>query len=79
MSTSSQAEPTFTRSKGGTAEREEIISQIQVPDLWKIAEIFQEPKDYVERKNIGQDHAYGYEKACSKQPKGLNEIDFSLD
>jgi len=28
------AEPTFTRSKGGTAEREEIISQIQVPDLW---------------------------------------------
>ena len=25
---------TFTRSKGGTAEREEIISQIQVPDLW---------------------------------------------
>ena len=31
----------FTRSKGGTAEREEIISQIQVPDLWKIAEIFQ--------------------------------------
>ena len=32
---------TFTRSKGGTAEREEIISQIQVPDLWKIAEIFQ--------------------------------------
>ena len=41
MSTSSQAEPTFTRSKGGTAEREEIISQIQVPDLWKIAEVFQ--------------------------------------
>ena len=36
-----KAEPTFTRSKGGTAEREEIISQIQVPDLWKIAEIFQ--------------------------------------
>ncbi len=36
-----QAEPTFTRSKGGTAEREEIISQIQVPDLWKVAEIFQ--------------------------------------
>jgi len=36
MSTSSQAEPTFTRSKGGTAEREEIISQIQVPDLWHI-------------------------------------------
>jgi len=35
------ADPTFTRSKGGTAEREEIISQIQVPDLWKIAEIFQ--------------------------------------
>ena len=34
MSTSSQAEPTFTRSKGGTAEREEIISQIQVPHLW---------------------------------------------
>ena len=32
---------TFTRSKGGTAERDEIISQIQVPDLWKIAEIFQ--------------------------------------
>ena len=27
-------EPTFTRSKGGTAEREEIISQIEVPDLW---------------------------------------------
>ena len=25
---------TFTRSKGGSAEREEIISQIQVPDLW---------------------------------------------
>ena len=36
MSTSSQAEPTFTRAKGGTAEREEIISQIQVPDLWHI-------------------------------------------
>ena len=36
-----KADPTFTRSKGGTAEREEIISQIQVPDLWKIAEIFQ--------------------------------------
>ena len=34
-------EATFTRSKGGTAEREEIISQIQVPDLWKIAEVFQ--------------------------------------
>ena len=33
---------TFTRSKGGTAEREEIISQIQVPDLWKIAELFQD-------------------------------------
>ena len=29
-----KAEPTFTRSKGGTAEREEIISQIQVPHLW---------------------------------------------
>ena len=29
-----KADPTFTRSKGGTAEREEIISQIQVPDLW---------------------------------------------
>jgi len=29
-------EPTFTRSKGGTAEREEIISQIQVPDLWEL-------------------------------------------
>ena len=28
------ADPTFTRSKGGTAEREELISQIQVPDLW---------------------------------------------
>jgi len=27
---------TFTRSKGGTAEREEIISQIQVPDLWHL-------------------------------------------
>ncbi len=32
-----KAEPTFTRSKGGTAEREEIISQIQVPDLWHLA------------------------------------------
>jgi hypothetical protein len=31
-----KAEPTFTRSKGGTAEREEIISQIQVPDLWHL-------------------------------------------
>ena len=39
--TAGKAEPTFTRSKGGTAEREEIISQIQVPDLWKIAEVFQ--------------------------------------
>ena len=29
-----KADPTFTRSKGGTAEREEIISQIQVPHLW---------------------------------------------
>jgi len=37
MSTPSQAEPTFTRSKGGTAEREEIISQVQVPDLWHLA------------------------------------------
>ena len=27
---------TFTRSKGGTAEREEIISQIEVPDLWHL-------------------------------------------
>jgi hypothetical protein len=36
MSKSSQAEPTFTRSKGGSAEREEIISQIQVPDLWHL-------------------------------------------
>ena len=41
IQTAGKAEPTFTRSKGGTAEREEIISQIQVPDLWKIAEIFQ--------------------------------------
>ena len=32
------ADPTFTRSKGGTAEREEIISQIQVPDLYLLAE-----------------------------------------
>jgi len=40
--TAGKAEPTFTRSKGGTAEREEIISQIQVPDLWKIAELFQD-------------------------------------
>ena len=32
--TAGKAEPTFTRSKGGTAEREEIISQIEVPDLW---------------------------------------------
>ena len=31
-----KADPTFTRSKGGTAEREEIISQIQVPDLWEL-------------------------------------------
>ena len=29
-------EATFTRSKGGTEEREEIISQIQVPDLWEL-------------------------------------------
>ena len=36
MSTSSQAEPTFTRSKGGTAEREEPINGITVPDLWHI-------------------------------------------
>ena len=34
IQTAGKAEPTFTRSKGGTAEREEIISQIQVPDLW---------------------------------------------
>jgi len=34
--TAGKAEPTFTRSKGGTAEREEIISQIQVPDLWNL-------------------------------------------
>ena len=27
---------TFTRSKGGSAEREEVISQIQVPDLWHL-------------------------------------------
>ena len=27
---------TFTRSKGGTAEREEIISQIEEPELWHI-------------------------------------------
>ena len=41
IQTAGKAEPTFTRSKGGTAERQEIIAQIQVPDLWKIAEIFQ--------------------------------------
>ena len=41
IQTAGKAEPTFTRAKGGTAEREEIISQIQVPDLWKIAELFQ--------------------------------------
>ena len=34
IQTAGKADPTFTRSKGGTAEREEIISQIQVPDLW---------------------------------------------
>ena len=34
--TAGKTEPTFTRSKGGTAEREEIISQIQVPDLWEL-------------------------------------------
>ena len=34
--TAGKAEPTFTRSKGGTAEREEIISRIQVPDLWEL-------------------------------------------
>ena len=32
---------TFTRAKGGTAECEEIISQIRVPDLWKVTELFQ--------------------------------------
>ena len=36
IQTAGKAEPTFTRSKGGTAEREEIISQIQVPDLWHL-------------------------------------------
>ena len=36
IQTAGKAEPTFTRSKGGTAEREEIISQIQVPDLWEL-------------------------------------------
>ena len=46
---------TFTRSKGGTAEREEIISQIQVPDLWKIAEIFQGKSNtvYMSKANRG--------------------------
>ena len=38
IQTAGKAEPTFTRSKGGTAEREEIISQIQVPDLYLLAE-----------------------------------------
>ena len=38
IQTAGKAEPTFTRSKGGTAEREEIISQIQVPDLWHLAQ-----------------------------------------
>ena len=28
---------TFTRAKGGTAEREEPINGIEVPDLWHIA------------------------------------------
>ena len=36
IQTAGKAEPTFTRSKGGSAEREEIISQIQVPDLWEL-------------------------------------------
>ena len=27
---------TFTRSKGGTEEREEIIALIEVPDLWHL-------------------------------------------
>ena len=30
------ADPTFTRSKGGTAEREEPINGITVPDLWHL-------------------------------------------
>ncbi len=29
---------TFTRSKGGTAEREEPINGITVPDLWHLAQ-----------------------------------------
>ena len=33
-----KAEPTFTRSKGGTAEREEPINGITVPDLWHLAQ-----------------------------------------
>ena len=38
------AEPTFTRSKGGTAEREEPINGITVPDLWHLAQALKDGK-----------------------------------
>ena len=38
------ADPTFTRSKGGTAEREEPINGITVPDLWHLAQALKDGK-----------------------------------
>ena len=37
-----QDQRTFTRAKGGTAECEEVISQIQVPDLWFLIQAMKE-------------------------------------
>ena len=37
-------EATFTRSKGGTAEREEPINGITVPDLWHLAQALKDGK-----------------------------------
>jgi hypothetical protein len=45
------ADPTFTRSKGGTAEREELISQIQLPDLYLLAEEIIRPGNRILKEN----------------------------
>ena len=42
---------TFTRSKGGTAEREELISQIQLPDLYLLAEEIIRPGNRILKEN----------------------------
>jgi hypothetical protein len=42
IQTAGKAEPTFTRAKGGTAECEEPINGITVPDLWHLAQALED-------------------------------------